>query len=144
MKILSAAFVLLTSTTFAQTDLTLLSKQMPEPRGEIRVLTQFIVDSEMKEVFANIEVNDNLATTFPSPHIKIMTMMSEKVKIEGMTLNGDEVIYQAPVSDVGCGRIRKSRVFKKSTLLLSGKCNLKWFIQPFKGKKHLTIKFSTK
>jgi hypothetical protein len=98
----------------------------------------------MKEVFANVEVNDKIATTFPSPYIKIMTILSDKVKIEGMTLNGDEVIYQAPEGDVVCGRMGKSRVFRVSTLLLSGKCNLEWAIQSIKGVKHLNLKLSIK
>jgi hypothetical protein len=74
------------------------------------------------------------------PQVRYNSILTDKVKIEGMTMNGDEVIYQGAEGDVVCGKMGKSRVFRVKTFFLSGKCELVGKIA--NGK--LTVKFKTK
>ena len=161
MKKFFIATLLLTSTILAQAaEVTLVSTKLDSILGSTNVLTKFQINTEMKEAFAEIKVDEALTTYVPVctvggypyptpicrtvPQMTIRTIFAEKVKIEGMTMNGDEVIYQGQEGDVVCGKMGISRIFKKPTFFLSGKCSLQGDVQFVDGIKKLTVKFITK
>lgn len=167
MKKIFIAILVLSSTILAQAgEMTLVSTNLNDSFGTNKIVTKFQINTEMKETFAKIEVEDatmsyiqvcpgtgpsypypypypgNYCRTFPE--VKIRTIFSETVKIEGMTMNGDDVIFQGQNGDVVCGKMGFSRILKKPTFFLSGKCSIVGDIKFINGKKNLTVKFITK
>jgi hypothetical protein len=165
MKTVIIASLVLASTAFAQaSEVTILARNVPATRGYTKVNTKFHVD--MKEAFAKISVNEEVTVyvrncnygpknpRYPQPYhgrycqtypqTQINTIFSDKVKIEGMTMNGDDVIYQDAEGDVVCGTMGRSRVFRVPTFYLSGKCDLVGKIMTQNVVQKLTVKFVTK
>lgn len=170
------ASMLIASTAFAHaSEVTVLSTEVPSTRGHTSVETKFHIDTDMKEGFAKINVQEQFTVYvrncnygpghgFPypgprgpgypypypgqychtMPQTQYRTIMTDKVKIEGMTMNGDEVIYQGAEGDVVCGKMGYSRIFKVPTFYLSGKCDLEGRIVRQNGVNKLTVKFITK
>lgn len=191
MRNFLAATLLLTSTAFAfAADVTVLTTNLPATRGYTTVDTGFYIDTEMKEAYAEIEVDEQITVSYqdcsyggnygggyygggryggpvrgggygrpyPGPYgrpfpgnycrtatrTESNTILSNKVKIEGVTMNGDDVIYQGADGDVVCGNMGRSRVFRVPTFYLSGKCSLQGKISEVNGVKQLTVKFFAK
>ena len=170
MKTLIIASVVLASSAFAQaSDVTILSTNLPATRGYTSVDTKFFVDTEMKEAFAKINVDEQVTVMvrdcsggygpgprpgpgpgYPGrycrtiPQTQYRTLFSDKVKIEGMTMNGDDVIYQSAEGDVVCGTMGRSRVFRIPTFYLSGKCDLVGSIVRENGGNKVSVRFVTK
>ena len=190
MRNFLAATLLLTSTAFAfATDVTVLTTNLPATRGYTTVDTGFYIDTEMKEAYAEIEVDEQISVSYqdcsyggtygggygggygrgpigrggygrpyPGPYgrpypgpicrtatrMESNTVLTNKVKIEGVTMNGDEVIFQGADGDVVCGTMGRSRVFRVPTFYLSGNCSLSGKISLENGVQKLTVKFSAK
>ena len=168
MKTLIIASIVLASSAFAQaSDVTILSTNLPATRGYTSVDTKFIVDTEMKEAFAKINVDEQVTVmvrdcsggygpgprpgpSYPGrycrtiPQTQYRTLFSDKVKIEGMTMNGNDVIYQSAEGDVVCGTMGRSRVFRIPTFYLSGKCDLVGSIVRENGGNKVSVRFVTK
>lgn len=169
MKTVIIASLVLASTAFAQaSDVTVLTTNLPATRGYTSVDTKFYIDTDMKEAFAKINVDEQVTIyvqdcsgggyygpgypgpSYPGrycrtvPQTSYRNILSDKVKIEGMTMNGDDVIYQSAAGDVVCGTMGKSRVFRIPTFYLSGKCDLVGKIFNENGVNKLSVKFITK
>jgi hypothetical protein len=52
------------------------------------------------------------------------TVMRDSVKVEGLALHGDQVIYAGADGDVNCGRLGESTVLHRPTIYLTGNCKL--------------------
>lgn len=153
MKSLMLALLLISTSAFAN-EITLLTTTTPISRGFQSVSSKFSIDTDMREGFAKIVVSEQytvyvqrcgggypsgpICTTYPETMYR--TVLTEKVKIEGMTMNGDDVIFQGSEGDVLCGTMRPSRVFRIPTLYLTGKCVLESRIR----NNNLVVKFKTK
>lgn len=172
MKKFLAISLVLASTAFAHaSEITVLSTNIPATRGNTTVDTRFYIDTEMKEAYAQVSVDEQVTVyvqdcsyggyygpynpRYPRPYpgnyycrtvpqIRYNTILTDKVKIEGMTMNGDDVIYQGTEGDVVCGKMGRSRVFRVPTFFLSGKCDLVGTIAQENGIKKLTVKFKAK
>ncbi len=175
MKTLIIAFVVLASAFAQAADVTLLSTDLPVTRGQLSVDTKFHIDTDMKEGFAKISVEEQFTVYvrncynggyygprgpgFPRPYpgpnypgsycqtipqTQYRTIMTDKVKIPGLTMNGDEVIYQGADGDVVCGTMGRSRVFRVPTFYLSGKCELVGRVLRGSGSNKLIVTFKTK
>ena len=156
MKTLILSLLLASTSALALADeVTLLVKTLPITRGLLNVNSKFSIDTDMKEGFAKVLVSEQyieyvqrcngggyptgpICTTYPETRYR--TVLTEKVKIEGMTMNGDDVIYQGTEGDVLCGTMKLSRVFRVPTLYLTGKCDLESRI----SNNNLVVKFKTK
>ena len=155
MKKFLAALLVLTTSAFAA-EVTVLETNLPITQGYTSVDTKFYIDTEMKEGFAKVAVDEqytvmvqqcNYGGGYPGPgpipgrgyprpfpgggtycrsipQTMFRTVLTDKVKIEGMTMNGDEVIYQGAEGTVVCGTMKRSRILRVPTLYLSGKCEL--------------------
>lgn len=53
-----------------------------------------------------------------------VVVFKESTKLEGLALHGDQVIYAGAEGDVNCGRLGESRVLRRPTIFLTGKCKL--------------------
>lgn len=160
---------LLASTAFAYaSDVTLMSANLPHTRGQMMVDTKFHIDTEMREGYAKVYVDERVTVyvqdcgyygggynprypqPYPGPYCRTIpqtqyrTVMTDKVKIEGMTMVGDDVIYHGENGDVNCGKMGRSRVFRVPTFYLSGKCELDGRIVNENGVNKLTVSFKTK
>lgn len=158
--------MLLASSAFAS-DVTVMSTNLPQSRGQLVVDTRFHIDTEMKEAFAKVAVEERVTVyvtdcgygggygrhypgPMPYPYCRTIpqtqyrSVLSDKVKINGMTMNGDDVIYQSENGDVVCGRMGRSRVFRVPTFYLSGKCELSGSIVRENGVNTLNVTFRTK
>jgi hypothetical protein len=187
MRNFLAATLMLASTAFAfASDVTVLTTTLPATRGYTTVDTGFYIDTEMKEAYAEIEVDEQITVSYqdcsynggyygggryggpvrggrygrpypgqigrPFPgnicrtatRTESNTILSNKVKIEGVTMNGDDVIYQGAEGDVVCGTMGRSRVFRVPTFYLSGNCSLQGKISELGGVKQLTVKLIVK
>lgn len=155
MKTLVLSLLLASTSALAfANEVTLLVKTLPITRGLLNVDSRFSIDTDMKEGFAKVLVSEQyieyvqrcnggyptgpICTTYPETRYR--TVLTEKVKIEGMTMNGDDVIYQGTEGDVLCGTMKPSRVFRVPTLYLTGKCDLESRI----SNNNLVVKFKTK
>lgn len=153
MKTIALALMLISTSALAN-EVTLLVKTLPITRGLPSVSSKFSIDTDMKEGFAKVLVTEQyieyvqrcnggypsgpICTTYPETRYN--TVLTEKVKIEGMTTNGDDVIYQGTEGDVLCGTMKLSRVFRVPTLYLTGKCVLESRI----SNNSVVVKFKTK
>ena len=153
MKTLALALMLISTSALAN-EVTLLVKTLPITRGLPSVSSKFSIDTDMKEGFAKVLVTEQyieyvqrcnggypsgpICTTYPETRTN--TVLTEKVKIEGMTTNGDDVIYQGTEGDVLCGTMKLSRVLRVPTLYLTGKCVLESRI----SNNSVVVKFKTK
>ncbi len=153
MKTLALALMLISTSALAN-EVTLLVKTLPITRGLPSVSSKFSIDTEMKEGFAKVLVTEQyieyvqrcnggypsgpICTTYPETRYN--TVLTEKVKIEGMTTNGNDVIYQGTEGDVLCGTMKLSRVLRVPTLYLTGKCVLESRI----SNNSVVVKFKTK
>lgn len=169
MKKIIIASLVLASTAFAQAaEVTVLSTNIPATRGYTTVDTKFYIDTDMKEGFAKFNVEEQFTTYvrvcngpgYPGPRptprpyprnycrtvpqTSYRTILADKVKIEGMTMNGNDVIYQGAEGDVVCGTMGVSRVFRVPTFYLSGKCDLEGKVVRTSTGNLLTVTFKTK
>lgn len=182
MKNLILASIVLASSVVANAaEVTVLKADLPAIRGSAAIETRFYIDTEMKEAYANITV-DEQETIYvrdcsyggynggyrgpgypggyrgpgypypgnPVPYCRTIpqtrsnTVLTNKVKIADVTMNGDEVIYQGAEGDVVCGTMGRSRVFRVPTFYLSGNCSLDGKVVTENGQKVLVVKFKTK
>lgn len=162
-SVLIASIVLASMASALASEVTVLTTNLPASRGHTSVDTKFYIDTDMKEAFAKINVDEQVTIyvqdcsggygpgyPYPGNYCRTVAqtsyrnILSDKVKIEGMTMNGDDVIYQSAEGDVVCGTMGRSRVFRIPTFYLSGKCDLVGKIVNENGMNMLTVKFVTK
>lgn len=188
MKNLILASIVLASSVVANAaEVTVLKAELPAIRGSAAIETRFYIDTEMKEAYANITVDEQETIYvrdcsygggyggyngpgFPGgyrgpgypggyngpgygnprpycrtiPQTRSNTVLTNKVKIADVTMNGDDVIYQGAEGDVVCGSMGRSRVFRVPTFYLSGNCSLDGKVVSENGQKVLVVKFKTK
>ena len=183
-KLIIASLVLVSTVVASAAEVTVLKTKLPAFRGSAEIDTSFYIDTEMKEAYADITV-DELETFYVQdcsygggypggyrgpgypggyrgpgypypgggypvpycrtiPQTRSITVLANKVKIEDITMNGDDVIYQGADGDVVCGSMGRSRVLRVPTFYLSGKCSLDGKVVIENGEKVLVVKFKTK
>lgn len=86
----------------------------------------FKMDKSTNEGFVNVTVVEERGEFRGGRHTRpyYITVFKDQIKVDGLKLVGDQVVYQTADSEVLCGTMGESRVFHKPTLYLSGKCVL--------------------
>lgn len=81
-----------------------------------------------------------------TPYNQTMTfvVLDEKVKVDNLMLMGNKIVYHAEEGEVECGTLGVSRVLKRPTIYLSGKCELTAFVEGFQTERHVVVKLKTK
>ncbi len=67
---------------------------------------------------------DQWGRCYPNRVNMPVVVFKDSVKVEGLSLHGDQVIYAGQDGDVNCGRLGESSVLRRPTIFLSGKCKL--------------------
>ena len=87
---------------------------------------------------------DQWGSWYPD-RIKIpFIVFSDSVKVEGLALHGDQVIFAGAEGDVNCGRLGQSSVSSRPTIYLSGKCKLSTKITGTWSNARLQVTMNTK
>lgn len=161
-KFILGALVLVSSVVNAAEVVVLESKLPYVQQNRAFVETRFYMDTKTGEGYVKAAVNeerfDNFPGTgwcsydpygrcYPGPHTtqrRIVQIFSDKVKVEGLVLMGDQAVYQSAEGNVVCGTMGVSRVFKVPTLYLSGNCKLSGAISREGRDQILVVKLITK
>ena len=97
---------------------------------------RFYMNQTTGEGFAKISTTNTPASSDDFP----TTILNKTVKIENLMLMGDQMMFHGAEGNVDCGKMTVSRVFKKPTILLTGKC----FLQTKTVGNNLQVFFVTK
>lgn len=73
-----------------------------------------------------------------------VVVFSQKVKVEGLMLMGDAVMYHGAEANVDCGKLGVSRIFRKPTIYLNGNCKLTGNVSGNWRDSHVVVKLVTK
>ena len=134
--ILGASFAQATEVTILESDVDVMSfRAFSDAR--------FQIDQNTQEGFVKVTVSEERPVIdyngggfpgpFPGGHNPyprwnptpmMVVVFKETVKVDGLMLIGDKVIYHAKEGSVECGTMGVGRIFKRPTLFLSGKCVL--------------------
>lgn len=115
-----------------------------------RVHTQFYMDQTTGDGFAKVAVVEDRpymdwsynrgGHRVPEHRTRSVVVFQETVKIDGLMLMDDKVIYHGEDGDVDCGTMGVSRIFRRPTIYLSGNCKLSGKM----SRNQLTLKLKTK
>jgi hypothetical protein len=115
---------------------------------------RFQIDQTTGEGFVKVTVTqespgrggwyDQYGRWYPNRMPIPVVVFQETAKIDGLTLVGDQVIYQGTEGDVDCGKMGVSRVFKKPTFYLNGNCKLSGSIKYTSTSSNVVIVLKTK
>lgn len=75
----------------------------------------------------------------PTP--RIYNILNKTVKVNGLVLNGEKVLFEGREGTVECGQMGYTRVLRRRAILLSGKCELSSYLSNFGA---LTVTLNTK
>jgi hypothetical protein len=141
-KFLLAALVLVSTVAFAGETVTVLDQQLSGSGNYMTsVDARFQVDQDTAEGFVDVTVTeerpdyggynggmfcDQWGRCYPRrmPMPMPVVIFSQKVKVEGLMLMGDKVMYHGAEGNVECGTLGVSRVFRRPTIYLNGNCKL--------------------
>ena len=160
-KFLLAAIVLCSSVAFAGEVLVLDQSVMSIGNGRTMVDARFQVDKDTTEGFVDVTVTEEryVGNPYPGPmgcdqwgrcYPQRMPMpmpvvvFSQKVKVEGLMLMGDTVMYHGAEGNVDCGTLGVSRIFRKPTIFLNGNCKLIGNVTGNYNNTRVVVKLKTK
>ena len=79
---------------------------------------------------------------FPrQPMPRTYSVLNETVKVNGLVLNGEKVLFEGREGTVECGHMGYTRVLRRRAIFLSGSCDLTSFIS---NNGTLTVSLKTK
>lgn len=157
--ILAALMICSTVSAFAA-EIVLLDTQIPSRAYFMTYAsTRIQVDQNTSEAFVDVTVTEERPMHNPGPgwcdqwgrcHPNRMPMpmqveiFSQRIKVEGLMLMGDRLVFQGEQADVDCGYLGVSRVFRKPTLYLNGNCKASANIVGNYRDQRVVVKFKTK
>lgn len=151
MKKFILAILVLSASLVHAGEVTVLDVEYTRGLYNTRIDARFFMDKATTEGFANVTVTeDHYVYTGNGPWgpwggpmgptYYPVVILKDSVKIDGLMLMGDKVIYHGAEGDVNCGTLGESRILKRPTLYLTGKCQLQARIRGHR----LTVKLVTK
>lgn len=160
-KFLLALIVLCSSVAFAGEVLVLDQQVMGIGNGMTSVDARFQVDQNTSEGFVDITVTEEryIGSPYPGPmgcdrwgrcYPQRMPMpmpvvvFSQRVKVDGLMLMGDSVMYHGADANVDCGTLGLSRIFRKPTIYLNGNCKLEGRVTGNYSNTRVVVKLKTK
>lgn len=81
---------------------------------------------------------------YPQTTTERVRVFDDMVRVEGLSLNGDKVVFQAAEGEVECGTLGVSRVFKVPTIYLNGNCKLTSRVVDVNSNPRVVVKLITK
>lgn len=134
-KFILAALVLCSSMVYAA-EVTVMNEEiMLMSNNFTTVDARFHIDQTTGEGFAKVMVTEERMTYgggyydqygrwYPQRMSIPFLIFEDLVKIEGLMLMDDKVIYNGADGDIDCGKMGLSRVLKKPTFFMNGNCTL--------------------
>ena len=58
------------------------------------------------------------------PMPRMITLLNETVRVQGLNLDGNKVMFESSTGPVQCGTMGVTRVFKRPAIFLNGNCKL--------------------
>ena len=162
MKKLILGILVLAASVVNAAEVVVTESTIPYSRGRTFVESRFFMDTKTGEGFVKVSVNEEIfdyynpggwcnydpyGRCYPGPHTsqrRIVQIFSDKVKVEGLMLMGDQAVYQGAEGNVVCGTMGVSRVFKVPTLYLTGNCKLSGVIRREGRDNKVQVKLITK
>lgn len=172
MKTLLALFVVISTTLAFAAEVPVLDTEIRLNRNFYRtdVDARFQMDTSNGEGFVKVSVSQErtvvIYNRFPSPYpghypfpggrypypdhrfpetrTERLRVFEDMVRVEGLSLVGDKVIYQGEEGEVDCGTLGVSRVFKVPTIYLTGNCKLTARVVETSSQSRVVIKLITK
>ncbi len=159
MKKFLAALMLVSSVAFAG-EVSILDDQVLGIGGYMTsVDARFQVDQNTSEGFVDVTVTEERPVMNPGPigcdqwgrcypqrfpqPIPVV-VYSKRVKVEGLMLMGDAVMYHGAEGNVDCGKLGVSRIFRKPTIYLNGNCKLSGRVTGNYSNTRVVVKMKTK
>lgn len=172
MKLFALVFALMTSSAFAFENVRVLEDVIPHYSN--RTLTssaKFQMDKSSTLGYAVVEVTEQYNVTYwetichhPSPapgpgrgpvpgpicrqvprtHTEYNTIYQHSELIPNLVLEGNKIVYQGENGNVECGTLGTSRVFRRPTLYLNGKCTLESKVVRDRADKKVIVDFKVK
>lgn len=87
---------------------------------------------------------DQWGRYYPNRVSMPVVVFKDSVRVEGLALHGDQVIYAGRDGDVNCGRLGQSSVLRRPTIFLTGKCKLKSKLTGNWNNSRITVTMTTK
>lgn len=160
-KFLAALMIVTSVSAFAGEVVVLDQEVMGIGNWRTHVDTRFQVDQNTTEGFVDVSVTEEryIGGHYPGPigcdqwgrcHPNRMpmpapvTVFSQRVKVEGLMLMGETVMYHGAEGNVDCGRLGLSRVFRKPTIYLNGNCKLSGHVTGNGRNTRVVVKLKTK
>lgn len=150
MKKFLLAILVLSASLVNAAEVTVLDVEYNRGFFNTRTEARFFIDKNTTEGFANVTVTEDHYVFIDhnwgrwggpmGPTIQPVVVFKTSAKIENLMLMGDKVIYHGAEGDVDCGTLGESRILKRPTLYLTGKCQLQSRIRG----QRLTVKLITK
>ncbi len=134
-KFVIALFALGTLSAFAA-EITVMDSALPMISSyDAMVSARFQMDRATSEGSVVVTVTENRWTDmggsydqwghyYPRRVNMPVVVFNESAKVEGLALQGDQVVYAGRDGDVNCGRLGESSVLHRPTIFLTGKCKL--------------------
>ena len=136
MKSLVIALIALSASAFAA-EVQIMDAALPSINTfDASVDARFQMDTTTGEGSVAVSVSEMRWTEFgggydqwgrwhPGNRVNMPVQVFKKqVKVEGLALHGDQVIYAGRDGDVNCGRLGQSSVLRRPTIYLTGNCKL--------------------
>lgn len=160
-KFLLASLLMVSAVSAFAAEVIVLDKEMGGLTGyPTSVDARFQVDQNTSEGFADVTVYeerpdyggrgpvmcDQWGRCYPQrmPMPMQVIVHTQKVKIEGLMLMGETVMYHGAEGNVDCGRLGVSRIFRKPTIYLNGNCKLTGSVTGNWRNSRLVVKLKTK
>ena len=168
MKLLVFLFVLMTSSmAFSAETVRIVSDSIPNTHYYTRADAKFYMDQSSTLGYAQIEVTEEIQVTrwetvcnngpydprfpqapgcrqYPRTYTEYRTIYQHTELIPNLVLEGKKIVYNGEAGAIECGTIGESRVFRRPTLYLNGKCTLKSAVIRDRADRKVVVDFQVK
>lgn len=163
MKSLLLSLALMASSfSFASETVRVLENGIPHSTNYTTSSAKFFMDKASSLGYAQVEVSEHyqvihwvdhcvsngdprfprvFCQRVPRTEERIRTIYEHTELIPNLVLEGDKIIYNGENGAVDCGKLGVSRVFKRPTLYLNGKCQLQSKIEFDRADKKVVVDF---
>lgn len=161
MKLFAFLFVLMTSSmAFSAETLRIVEDEIPNGPFHSFADAKFYMDTDSSLGYAQVSVREEFPITYweticsshprhpapvchrvPRTRIEYRTVYEHTELIPNLVLEGNKMVYHGENSTVECGTLGTSRVFRKPTLYLNGKCKLNSRVLLDRSAKKVVVDF---
>lgn len=161
MKLLAFVLVLMTSSmAFSAETIRIVEDEIPNGPFYARSDAKFYMDSDTSLGYAQVSVTEEIQVTYwetvctshprhpapichrvPRTQTEYRTIYNHTELIPNLVLEGNKMVYHGEEGTVECGTLGTSRVFRRPTLYLNGKCKLNSRVMLDRSTKKVIVDF---